>query len=454
MTSVRRKSSDRPLLGIALLAMSTVFWFLERSTFSWGFGWHYALAGGLVIWYLRMLIRDHRAASLTSFYQFYYSLGMLASAAIVASGAPMVEINAQGSANGFFWLMFGFFIVGIEATCFGYRSGDLIGLRKNALRLPVGIDWAVILAFAFPSLLLSVYVFALTGGPVLAGVDRVTFWKTLAPPGTSILPSLITQSFFFVAYLYLWRRRSAGKLLLPKLFLVAYVLAGVLILGEKFSLFIAFLNMWLIVLVGIIPEIRFSVRHAILGAIIAMLLLLVVAISYVLHGYEAAFILVRAALQSQLLWGVVNEPGALSLLPVRPECYFGCDWLKDGRDYISFRYLPTSLYNLYDEGGTKLSGFLPALPLLTIGGILTFVIHVVVCFNLGVVQRKISKSLGERQLIYGFLLFKLQFSTTLIWFGGTQEAVSGLSFTLAAIVIYRFVSAVQSDTGRSVQQRA
>lgn len=450
MKSIRRSySSGRPLLAIALLAMSTVFWFLERSSFSWGFSWHYGLAAILVIWYLRMLFRDNSAATLTSFYQLYFSFGMLISAAIVAGGAPMVEIGAQGSANGFFWLMFGFFIVGIEATFFGYRSADLVWLRWSALRLPSSMDRIIILAFILSSLLLSAYVFILTGGPVLSGVDRVTFWRTLAPPGSSILPSLIAQSFFFAAFLYLWRYRSAGKMLLPRLILIAYILAGVLILGQKFSLFVGFLNIWLIVLVGILPEFRFSARHIILGLLIAALLLIIVAISYILQDREAAFVLIRTALQSQLLWSVVDDPAALSLLPQRPECYFGCGLFKDGLDYIAFRYLPISLYNHYSEGGTVLSGFMPALPILTIGGILTLMIHCLLCFGLGFVQKKIAVALAEKQTVYGFLLFKLHFSITLIWFGGTQTAVLGVLITIAAMIVYRFVCIVQVSTSRS-----
>jgi len=444
----------RPLLVIALLAMSTAFWFLERSTLSWGFNWHYGLTAILVVWYLCMLIRDNRAATLTSFYQLYSSLGMLASAAIVASGAPMIEINAQGSANGFFWLMLGFFVVGIEATFLGYRNANLVWLRKKALRFPSGIDRTIILAFVLPSLLLSAYVFILTGGPVLSGVDRVTFWRTLAPPGSSILPSLITQSFFFVAYLYLWRQRSAGKTLLPPLILIAYILAGLLVLGEKFSLFISFLNVWLVVLVGVLPEFRFTARHIVLGGVIAALLLITIALSYVLQDREAAFVLVRAALQSQLLWSVVEDPAALSLLPQRPECYFGCGWFKSGPDYIAFRYLPISLYNHYDEVGTKLSGFMPALPILTIGGMLALLLHCVLCFGLGIIQKKIATALAEKQPVYGFLLFKLHFSVTLIWFGGTQTAVFGLLATIAAIFLYRFICVAQADIVGSPKQKA
>lgn len=455
MTPARRKYiPGRPLLVIALLAMSTVFWFLERSSFSWGFSWHYGLAAILVVWYLRMLLRDNSAATLTSFYQLYSSVGMLISAAIVASGAPMIEIGRQGSANGFFWLMLGFFVAGIEATVFGYRNANLIWLRWGALRLPSSMDRTVILAFILPSLLLSAYVFILTGGPIFSGVDRVTFWRTVAPPGTAIVPTLITQSFFFAAYLYLWRHSSAGKMLLPALILLAYVFAGMLVLGEKFSLFILFLNVWLIILTGILPEFRFSVAHVLLGGLIAVLLLITIAISYILQDYEAAFIVVRAALQSQLLWSVAEDPMALSFLPQRPECYLGCDWFENGRDYISFRYLPVDMYNFYNEGGNNLSGFMPALPILTLGGIFSLLLHCLICFGLGIIQRKLVVALAGRQPVYGFLLFKLQFGTAMVWFTANTGPLPGLLATLVAIFLYRFICIAQADISRSPQQRA
>src|SRR5690606_2959436 len=128
---------------------------------------------------------------------------------------------------------------------------------------------------------------------------------------------------------------------------------------------IILLNIWLIVLAGVLPDFRFSTRHIILAGIIAMLLLITVALSYIfLEDRDGAFILVRAALQSQLLWSVAEDPAALSLLPQRPECYLGCGPLDSGTDYISFRYLPVYLYNFYEEGGNSLSGFMPALPIL------------------------------------------------------------------------------------------
>ena len=447
-----RHVSVRFLLVIALLAMSTAFWFMERGPLSWGFSWHYALAAILTVWYLGALFRNNRAAVFSSFYQIYYSLGMLASATIVASGAPMIEIDRLGSPNGFFWLMLGIFIIGMEATVLGFRSGSSIRFGSEALRLPTVMETTIALLLMLPSILLAIYVFIRTGGPVLTGVDRVTFWRENAPAGTTMVPTLIIQSFFFVAFLYLWRRRLAENMLLPWLVVIIYVLIGIFVLGEKFSLFIVFLNSWFLVLPGVFPDFRFRTKHLIWVVVMVVLLLISLAISYLLQDREAVFILVRAALQSQLLWSVVEDPAGLSLLPQRPECYFGCGWLTDGRDFISFRYLPTSLYNHYTEVENSLSGFAPALQLLTFGGILTILCHLLFCFALGVLQRKVVVAIKNKQGVYGFLLVKLHAILSVIWFSGVQTAYFGLSAAVIAILIYRFLCEMQSEAG-SLQYR-
>jgi hypothetical protein len=447
-----RHVSVRFLLVIALLAMSTAFWFLERSTLSWGFNWHYALAVILAIWYLCVLFRNNRAAVFTSFFQIYYSLGMLASAVIVSSGAPMIEIDQLGSPNGFFWLMLGFFIIGMEASVLGFRSGRSIRFGDEALRLPTVMETTIALLLMLPSILLAIYVFIRTGGPVLTGVDRVTFWRENAPAGTTMVPTLIAQSFFFVAFLYLWRRRLAENMLLPWLVVIIYVLIGIFVLGEKFSLFIVFLNSWFLVLPGVFPDFRFRAKHLIWVVVMVILLLISLAVSYLLQDREAMFIFVRAALQSQLLWSVVEDPAGLSLLPQRPECYLGCGWLSDGPDYISFRYLPESLYSFYNQAGTRLSGFFPALSLLTFGLIASVLLHLVICFFLGVLQRKISDSVGRGQSLYGFLLFKLHAGVALFWLGGRQDTVQGLVLAIGAVLLYRFICEAHRNIGRPVQQ--
>src|SRR3546814_20429850 len=80
------------------------------------------------------------------------------------------------------------------------------------------------------------------GGPFLRGIDRVTFWQTMAPDGTTFLPSLTNQSFFFAAFYFLWQRRTGGSMFLPTIMVLGYVLTAILVLGQQFIIFILFLK--------------------------------------------------------------------------------------------------------------------------------------------------------------------------------------------------------------------
>lgn len=436
--------TERWLLAALLIALSLMFWLWERSIHSLGFSLHYLLTAFVIARYLNLLLRDNTAATLTSFYQLYYGVGMLVSSAIISSEAEMIEIGATGTANGTFWLMLIFFVIGMEATVLGYRRGLRLRLSVPALRLPVGFDMAIMLLFIVPVLAIALYVILLTGGPVLRGIDRVTFWRYIAPTGTSILPTLVSQSFFFVAFIHLWRVRTKHSLTMTRLILVGYFLIGFFVLGQKFSLFILFINAWLIVKIGVTPSFRLKLSHLVSAIIMLAVLLLSVAISYMIDGQGLDFILVRAALQAQLLWSV-SESMFQGIAPsLRPECYFGCDWYASGMDYISYMYLPVGTYDFYKNGGTVLSGFMPALPIFTLGPVFAAILHIIVGFFMGILQRKTTTALSKKQPIYGFLLFKFQLSMSAIWFASMQTAIPGLIPVLGAIIIYRLVSTLKA----------
>jgi len=431
---------ERMFIAAFLVTITGIFWLLERSAYSWGFDLHYLLTAFAVARYLYLLSRYNTAATLTSFFQIYYGIGVLASAAIISSGAEMIEISAAGNANGSFWLMLFFFVIGIESTVLGYSYAHRLRFPVPALRLPARLDFIIILLFLIPVLAIALYVFLLTGGPVLRGVNRVTFWRSIAPTGTSILPSLVIQSFFFVAFLYLWRVRTRDSLITMRLILFSYFLIGIFILGQKFSLFIIFLNTWLIVKIGVTTNFRLKFSHYISATLMLVLLMLTVAISYIIDGQGIGFILVRAALQAQLLWSVAESTIQGVALPYRTECYFGCDWFDSGKDYISYSYLPAGTYNFYKDGGNVLTGFMPALPIFTLGHVIATFLHICIGFFLGILQHKMKTALGKKQLIYGFLLFKFHFAILVIWFAAQQTAIPGLFPVLVAIIIYRLVS--------------
>lgn len=393
----------------------------------------------LLVWYLRMFLRDHSAVILTSFYQIFYSLGMLVSAALISGGAHMIEVNQYGTQNGFFWIMMIYFVAGMEMTRIGYNIGGHIHFGSGVRQLSAGTDRLLTFLIVGATLALAIYVFLLTGGPLMQGIDRVTFWRTMAPPGTTLLPSLVIQSFFFAAYYYLWQRKAGGSMLLPSIVVFGYILTAIFVLGQKFSVFIIFLSTWLLLLPGILPDLQFKLKHAALLSAVAISLLFYTAAIYIRNDQEASFIVTRAALQAQLLWSVFDDPGAISLLPREPDCYFGCGAFANGMDYISYKYLPEGLYKHYAEGGTVLSGFMPALSILTFGMIASILLHLMMTFVLGFTQRKMVASLASGNLVYSFLLLKTQFSLTIIWFAAQDGPLPGLLLTLTVIVLYRLV---------------
>ncbi|MCG8273067.1 DUF6418 domain-containing protein [Aquamicrobium sp. NLF2-7] len=437
MKGTRRHRSGRPLLGFFLLALSAGAYVVERAYGGDWANWNHILGFVLLVWYLWMFLRDRSTVLLTSFYQVYYSLGMLVSAAIISGGTHMIEINQYGTQNGFFWIMMIYFVAGLEMTRVGYECGGRVRLGPGVLRPPSGAGRLILLLVVGATLAIAAYVFVRTGGPLLRGVDRVTFWQTMAPSGTSLLPSLVNQSFFFAAFYFLWQRRSGRSMLLPALVVMGYVLTAIFVLGQKFSAFIIFLNTWLLLLPGVLPGFRFGPKYIATVAVAMAAILAYTAASYLLDEKDISFVFTRAALQAQLLWSVFDEPGALGLLPQQLDCYFGCGSFASGIDYITQRYLPAGLYNHYADSGNALTGFMPAISILTFGMIASLLLHVTVTFILGFAQRKMVATFASGKPIYGFLLFKAQFSLTLIWFASSLGPLRGLILTLALIITFR-----------------
>lgn len=444
----RQKVSRRLPFVLGILVLAGCSYVAERRNDGDLASWSHILGLVLVVWYLWLLLRDRSAVVLTSFYQLFYSLGMLIGAAIISSGAHMIEIEYYGTANGFFWIMVIYFVIGMEMTRVGYSFGDRIHLGLAVQQFSSSINRLAILIIVGPILAIATYVFVRTGGPLLSGVDRVTFWREMAPAGTSLVRSLLIQSFFFAAFYFLWQRRIHRSMILPSIVIIGYILSALLVLGEKFSVFVIFLNTWLLLLAGIFSGFRLKLKHFALMGILVVTILLYTTITYLLSGKDASFVLTRAALQAQLLWSVFNDTDALSLLPREPACYFGCGSFSGGSDYISYKYLPEYRYIFYRDGGNSLSGFMPALSILTFGVIVSILVHLTVSFVLGFTQRKMVASFASENPIYGFLLFKVQFALTLIWFAAQDGPLHGLAFTLALIVAYRIIFSKRRNVSR------
>lgn len=432
-------SIRRGWLAAIVCIYAIASYFLERADGGDWATWNHVVGGLALAGYLRRYYRDQREVVLTGFMQIYTSVGLLLSAAIVSTGVLMFEVGQFGTQNGIFWVVVGFFIVGFEACGLGYHTADSVTIRPAVQRLSPKIERLLILSVTSITLLISAYVFVRYRGPMLLGLDRVTFWRTVAPSYLSFVPTLVIQSFFFAAYFFLSRTRHGWSTKLPAAIILGYVAAAVLVLGQKFSAFVVFMNAWFVLLPGVLPHFKIQPRHLLIFSGVLAMLGVSVVVSYVVMGREAAFVLARIALQAQVLWSVFDDKSHLSLWPQAWSCYLQCGQFDDGKDFISFAYLPHELYRFYAEGGTELSGWMPALPILTMGLFLALLIHLVVSFLLGFIQRKVVSALSRENLFYAFLLFKVHLSLTLWWFAGTSSAVRGMLAVILLIALYRAV---------------
>lgn len=429
--------SKRAALAFVLISYSIISYFIERSYGGEWITWSPAIGALGLIWYLKIFYKTDRDVLLTGFFQTYYSTGMLLSAALIYSGTYMIEIAEYGNANGIFWVIVAFFVAGLEANRWGYQLGGKFHLGISVQKLSRNSGNVLILSICLAAVLISGYVFINFSGPVLLGTDRVTFWRELVPAYLSFIPTLIIQSFFFVAFYYLWARRSEQSSKLPTTILVLYVLIGLFVLGQKLSLFILFITAWFALLPGVYPNFVIKTKHKIALLIVIAFLIASVLISYALQDKEAVFALARIALQAQLLWSVFNDPSAHHFWLGERPCYFGCGQFVSGQDFISYKYLPYSTYKHYSEGGTVLSGFMPAVAILTIGIALSAIAHLLIAVVLGVIQRKLVNAVSDRNIVYSFLLYKTHIGLTLIWFASLHTAIPGVIVVLVVIVLYR-----------------
>lgn len=105
--------SMRLWLAIALTFYSLASYFTERILRGDWANWNHAIGALALAGYLTIYYRAHRDIILTGFYQIYYSIGMLLSAALVSSGMFMFEIAAFGDQNGIFWVMMTYTVAGL-----------------------------------------------------------------------------------------------------------------------------------------------------------------------------------------------------------------------------------------------------------------------------------------------------------------------------------------------------
>lgn len=317
-------------------------------------------------------------------------------------------------------------------TLIGYRMGRHISVS----RLPCPIEKMIPFFATTPTLFLSAYIFIRYRGPLLLGVDRTIFWGSLVPAYLNFVPNLVNQTFIFPAYAFLDARKQGKPVYFGLALLVSYMLIVIFVLGEKFTAFIVFLNAFLFVLAAKFPNIKVRILYILLAIGAVSTLLLFISYIYIRDGYGGGFALTRIALQAQLLWSSMEDGSALRLLPSDPSCFFSCGDFANGQDYISWIYLPMARYEHYTDVGSRLSGFTPALHLITLGWAITFTTLLIAAFVLGWVQRKAVVALSQHKLLFGFLCFKLHFGLIVLVSTANMVTITGIVASLTAIVLY------------------
>ena len=416
-------------------------YFLEREGFTLFTSIGRILSFIVVFRYLYLLFLNQRQILLTSFYQLYYMVGLLISAAVVSGGAYMIEVGAYGTANGFFWVTLAYFFAGIEATCFGFKSLGGAAFERKIVALRWERSRLLILTICSAAIAAALYVLATAGSPLLLGIDRVTFWRINAPQYMSFVPTLVLQTYFLVSYFYLQSIRKRRNTLVPILMILGYVFVTIFCLGQKFSAFIIFFDAWLMILSGTSPNFRLKISHVVTALTIFVGIIAIIALFYILSGRGASFIFSRIALQAQLPWSIFDDPHGVRLIPgAEWICYFRCGWHTNGVDYISYLYLPMVRYKFYYEHGSTLSGFMPALSLSTFGFPVSFLLNVFACFALGVLQRNICYAVRRDNVIVALLLFKMQSGLALAWFAASLTALLSIATAFVLLLGYFLIS--------------
>lgn len=445
------RASPRILLALLLLVESTIFYPVERLGSGHALNFAYVAALITLLLYLQRFYHEQRAVLLTGFYQLFSAVGMLASAALIANGVYMLEIRQFGTANGTFWVVLFYFVIGMEMSVLGFHRGRNLHFGPMARAISARLSKAITFAFIGLALLGAAVVFLRYGGPMLQGVDRVTFWDKIVPPQIAFVRTVLLQGFFFVAYYYLTNWRSGKNIITPIVIIILYIASTIVVLGEKLSAFVVYTAMWLAILAALYPRFRLRGIHVIAMIFAGAALIATVISFYLLSGASALFAIARIALQAQLLWSVLADTALPNLTPGDISCFFGCDELHRGIDFISNRYLPQDVFSFYSRTGSQLSGFFPALSILTFGSLLTLGFHVIITYIIGILQYKIISSINEYGPVFGFLFFKLVTSLSLIWFAASHSAIPGVVVVALLIILYRLIFARDTHSGAAYQ---
>lgn len=375
----------------------------------------------------------------SSFYQIYSFFFLLVAAFIVSLGHYMFEIERLGTGNGAFSLALLWFIVTMEFGYLGYVLGERVkigGAKITISRRATLFASRIVVTLV---ILLGVWIFFAYSGPFFLLIDRVTYWRDVVPSFLSKYPSLLGQTFFIVVFFWFYFKEKGQLSWFFSAALASYFVLTVIVSGEKFSTFIIYIMVWLIVKRGYFysKPVSFGDFKFLIFFFIALMAL--VSVAYSISDRGPSFILERVALQAQLLWSVLEEPSLILINGVDDLCFFGCSNYESGAAWISSRYLPKDLYELYSEIGTALSGFFPAHIILSFGIPLGLVFSAFGGLLLGFLQSKVVLACRHTDLISALLWFKILLSLTIFLYASKVFVLKGTVVAVLLLVLWNIV---------------
>lgn len=365
-------------------------------------------------------------------YQVYSFAGMMISSTIIGAGTYMIEINQVGSSNGAFWIALVFFIAGTESSYLSFKKAPFFYALKYSRKPSEKATKTLVIAITLITISVGIFIFTKYSSPTILGVDRITFWKQIIPSPLNLFPSILAQTFFLCCFLYITINTAKTA---SAWIIAAYILCSIIVAGEKFSAFILYIFIWLTLKSSLNQKISLDFKVLVKWLAISSAMGIIVITSYILSDKEAAFVLLRAALQSQLLWSVLNEDAMRLITGDEWQCYFGCQKFETATDFISAKYLPADLWDFYSEAGTNLTGFMPAVPILLFGIPGALLLHIIFSALLGVAQKQAVYCIRSKNLITSFLLFKIYLGLIIFWYATRIQVATGIFITLISLAL-------------------
>ncbi|MGE8167410.1 DUF6418 domain-containing protein [Pseudomonas putida] len=271
-----------------------------------------------------------------------------------------------------------------------------------------GLLLKVMPPMCFLLLLFYVVVIIIYGSPLLMGVDRFYFWRSIAPPWFRYVHTLMPQLAFIVSFAFsVGHLRKRAALLWGGVAVLA-VIAG----GEKFS------GLFLMLVFAALPVFILRVRagkgalKVIFGFSVFMCLLMgVVAISYISIYGDAFYdkILTRIALQGQMLWALDQRAtleGLSADVVWRSLFGLGAEDTNAGMPYLMYLVAPAATVDAYLAGGATFTAPFPANIQVFFGYNLAPVVVAVIACVVGALSGLLMASIKSRSLIFSLLLIK------------------------------------------------